>query len=355
MTCIHSSHEPQKAIPPHPNPSPQRRGEEALRVREVHGFNARSRSEDSPGEFNDRLVTLCDGRRGLRTGLAAEIREPAPEPGNPAAPILDFMASSDALDRCGEIIDPFGWQLENYRRNPVFQNAHQYGDIIFTLGKALITQVRDLPGPDGRLRPALFQRIEFAVDANPMARIAYGLYKGKFLNAVSVGFVPLRWLNADGTEHSLSERRRLAGLDGRIAEPERRRDLSADVPISAPAGASESLSRRDVGVPAFRRKYLFQELLEVSAVGIPANPEALQLGLKAGAIERSDLKALLDLFSKLSSPADAPLSLTDSPTHSRTNGLSAGTVANPSARGDGANGAQLLQLARALRNLLRRA
>ena len=42
-----------------------------------------------------------------------------------------------------------------------------------------------------------------------------------------------------------------------------------------------------------RRLYLEQELLEVSAVGIPANPNALALGLKNGAIEKSDLKDLL--------------------------------------------------------------
>jgi hypothetical protein len=45
-----------------------------------------------------------------------------------------------------------------YRRNPVFQNAHNYGDILFTLGKALITDVRPVTG-----RQALFQRIQLAM------------------------------------------------------------------------------------------------------------------------------------------------------------------------------------------------
>jgi len=80
-----------------------------------------------------------------------------------------------------------------------------------------------------------------------MAKITYGLYRGNFLNAVSVGFIPLRWENG-----------------------------------GADAG--------------YRRKFLEQELLEVSAVGIPANPNALQLGLKSGAIEKSDLGELLDLL-----------------------------------------------------------
>jgi hypothetical protein len=158
---------------------------------------------------------------------------------------LDFISSDESLDRYNEIISASGWKLDNYLRNPVFQNAHQYGDILFTLGRAIITEVR--VGATSTSSPYLFQRIEFACDINPMAKIAYGLYKGKFLNAVSVGFVPLRW--EDGSEEK-----------------------------------------------GYQRKYLEQELLEVSAVGIPANPNALALGLNSGAIQKSDLREAFDLL-----------------------------------------------------------
>jgi phage head maturation protease len=134
----------------------------------------------------------------------------------------------------------------------VFQNAHNYGDILFTLGKALRTEVRTVGNG-----PALYQRIQFAVEVNPVARIAYGLYKGGFLNAVSVGFIPLRW--EDGAN-----------------------------------GAAASQAGE-----APRRRFLEQELLEVSAVSIPANPDALALGLKSGAVEKGDLKAALELFRTL--------------------------------------------------------
>src|SRR5690349_9291639 len=161
-------------------------------------------------EFSDRLVTLNDGRPGLRGGIQVEVREPSDhQPSTISSqPTLAFTASDETLDRYGEIISASGWRLDNYRRNPVFQNAHQYGDVIFTLGKALSTEVRD-----GRLT----QRIEFATEVNPMARIAYGLYKGKFLNAVSVGFIPLRWVNGDSEslsgrgEEALNENSGLGG------------------------------------------------------------------------------------------------------------------------------------------------
>jgi hypothetical protein len=168
---------------------------------------------------------------------------------------LDFISSDETLDRYSEIISASGWKLDNYLRNPVFQNAHQYGDILFTLGRALITEIR--VRTTSTSSPYLFQRIQFACDINPMAKIAYGLYKGKFLNAVSVGFVPLRW--EDG-------------------------------------GSDEEVGRGVPTAPVVRRRYIEQELLEVSAVGIPANPNALALGLKSGAIEKSDLRDLSDLI-----------------------------------------------------------
>jgi hypothetical protein len=220
------------------------------------------------------LLCLSNGRPGVRTAIQIEVHSPGKDelPRVPdqspkisgSLPILDFVVSDESLDRYDEIISASGWRLDTYRRNPVFQNAHQYGDILFTLGKALITEVRGFDAalsgtPHSALRnPHLFQRVQFATDVNPIARIAYGLYQGKFLNAVSVGFIPIRW--EDG-ETSLA---------------------------SSPGG------------PALcRRRYFEQELLEVSAVGIPANPNALALGLKSGAIEKADLRETLALLKSI--------------------------------------------------------
>ncbi len=198
------------------------------------------------------LTLLHDNRPGVRALLQVQIREAAAaqtgEAGTVEAPTatLDFIASTATLDRYREVIEPSGWRLDSYRSNPVFQNAHNYGDILFTLGKALRTEVRSVVGEQ-----ALYQRIQFATEINPVARIAYGLYKGGFLNAVSVGFIPLRW--EDGGKGSDS--------------------------ATAP-----------------RRRYLEQELLEVSAVAIPANPDALALGLKSGAVTKDDLRETIDLL-----------------------------------------------------------
>src|SRR5512140_2412883 len=101
----------------------------------------------------------------IRTGLPVQVRTPSdPQPSTKdTQPVLDFISSDETLDRYDEIICASGWKLDSYLRNPVFQNAHQYGDILFTLGRALLTEIRG---------GALCQRIEFAVDANPIAKIA---------------------------------------------------------------------------------------------------------------------------------------------------------------------------------------
>lgn len=209
------------------------------------------------------LIPLHDSRRGVRTLLQVEVRDAAvpegPVDSPAAAATLDFIASTATLDRYHEVIEPSGWRLDAYRANPVFQNAHNYGDILFTLGKALVTEVRSVNG-----RQALCQKVQFATEVNPVARIAYGLYKGGFLNAVSVGFVPLKWEGPDGTN----------GKNG----------------------------TNETGAP--RRRYLEQELLEVSAVAIPANPDALALGVKSGAVRKSDLEEALDLFRALVGTAE---------------------------------------------------
>jgi len=129
-------------------------------------------------------------------------------------------------------------------RHPLFWALYETFKFEFWLGGfcSLVSSVLQILSPF-----TTRYLIQFATDANPMARIAYNLYKGKFLTAVSVGFIPLRW--EDGTEKT-----------------------------------------------GYTRKYLEQELLEVSAVAIPANPNALALGLKSGALEKSDLKALADLL-----------------------------------------------------------
>jgi Escherichia/Staphylococcus phage prohead protease len=195
-------------------------------------------------DFGGRVVCLHNGQPGLRGQIRVKITIPSETEGD----CIDMRASDETLDRYDEVVKASGWVLDNYLPNPVVQNCHQYGDIIFTIGKALITKVEGT---------ALVQRWQFASDVNPMAKIAYGLYKGGYLNTSSVGFIPLEWTNGSKTDE-----------------------------------------------PA--RTYTKQELLEVSAVGIPANPNALALALKSGAVDKTDLKELSTLINHICKKSETP-------------------------------------------------
>src|SRR5207249_11140167 len=120
-----------------------------------------------------------------------------------------------------------------------------------TLGKALITEVRAVGrvSPSAPPRHVLFQRVQFATNVNPMARIAYGLYSGNFLSAVSVGFIPLRWENADGTEHEVGR--------GVLTAPH---PLPSDGRGIKGEGSLLSTLNHQPSTKQFRRKYLEQEL-----------------------------------------------------------------------------------------------
>ena len=196
--------------------------------------------------FGTRLVELAPGKSGLRASL--EVKATV-DPAN--SDLLTMVASDATLDRYREVIDAAGWDLTNYLRNPVIQNSHQTEDILHTIGRAERTWVEG-----GKL----MQVWKFASAANPVAKVARDLYAGGFLNASSVGFLPKLWENG-GT------------------------------------GA------------AYDRKFTQQELIEVSAVAIPANPSALALGVKSGAVDVADLRELAQLlkhFVSKEGPAPKP-------------------------------------------------
>lgn len=148
----------------------------------------------------------------------AAMAEPVPD--SPDSVVI--RVSDSTLDRLGTIIRADGYVLDNYRKNPVVLNGHNVEDIMGVIGRAKRTWVEG---------DSLMQEWQFAVHANPVARIAYHLYAGGFCRAASVRCIPLEW------------------IDGRPKD-------------------------------GFVRMLIRQELTEVSACGVPLNPNALVRALK---------------------------------------------------------------------------
>jgi len=142
----------------------------------------------------------------------------------------EFTMSTGSVDREGDRIDPDGWDVSAYMRNPVVLWAHDYRRL--PIGRAHEVY------PDGDAVKAL---IEFApADLDPFADSVRRYYEAGFLKAVSVGFLPRKW--------------EFAEEDGRTR-----------------------------GI-----NFHEQELLEISAVPVPANPEAL-IEMRAAGIDSEPL------------------------------------------------------------------
>ncbi len=132
-------------------------------------------------------------------------------------------ASREVLDRDNEIILASAFDLKNYRKNPVVLWAHDY--LGKPVGKALWVK---------RTEGGLKFKPMFA--DTPEGRETYDLYKAGVMNTFSVGFIPRKWESPDDTK------------DGEF-----------DWEIKG--------KRPD-------RVYTDVELLEISCVAVPANPEA---------------------------------------------------------------------------------
>lgn len=153
--------------------------------------------------------------------------------------VYRWVISDATVDRDNDTINPKGWDLKSYRKNPVVQFAHSYGTP--PIGKSLRVWQED-----GKLRSLMRFTDE---DENPFGAMIGRLVDGKFLRAASVGFIPKVW--------EFNEER---------ADPD-----------------------------SFRRAidFMKQELLEWSVVPIPSNPAALQ-GASAAGIDLGPMKGWLE-------------------------------------------------------------
>ena len=100
---------------------------------------------------------------------------------------IEFVVSNEKEDRHGDVVVQ-NWDLKNFKKNPVFLNSHNYWDAAEAIGRFIKIMV-------DKKTKELIGTVEFAVNANPKAKIIFDLYVGGFLNAVSAGFIPLEFDN----------------------------------------------------------------------------------------------------------------------------------------------------------------
>lgn len=174
---------------------------------------------------------------------ASEVWKAAPPAGDSRK--ITYVASSEHVDRMGDIIRVYpsgghkGWLLDNIKANPVGLWCHE--SWLPPIASIKVWRERKVEFRDGSTGPALLSEFDYhSAEENPAADVAYKLAKKGALRAVSVGFKPLAVV-----DHPDRESRLAAGL--------------------GPWGV----------------EFVEQDLHEVSSCSVPANPYALEVGVKS--------------------------------------------------------------------------
>jgi HK97 family phage prohead protease len=134
--------------------------------------------------------------------------------------VLRFIGSTEVKDRDNEVVKSSGWKLANYKKNPVVMVNHQHRELpVAKTNRVWIDKDKK----------ALMFDIEFPeADIHPQGDTLFKLIKNGYMNATSVGFQP---------------------------------------------NMEKATFANKKGDPSIT--FNEQELLEISIVSVPANPQAL--------------------------------------------------------------------------------
>jgi HK97 family phage prohead protease len=191
-------------------------------------------------EMTRKFLDIDDLRFALRQGRAAEpvsrITAGRPRAYDDGTRRIRYCFSDGSVDRMGDTINPNGWDISAFMRNPVALWAHDSSQP--PIGRAMNVRVEG---------SRLMGDIQFApAEVYPFADQIYKLAMAGYVGSVSVGFMPIdyKWASEPGRE---------GGID-----------------------------------------FLKQSLLEISVVPVPANVNALaERGIRS-AQRRSILPAVGD-------------------------------------------------------------
>lgn len=218
-----------------------------------------ARGEDAAAVLDRVAATLKTTGAAPAPTKETDMAKPVPPPADPQRRMLSascrkvkdkgdrvrrFIGTDETPDRYNTVIKVDGWHLEGFKQNPVFMWAHGQDAAVpqFPLGRVVLvesTTVDERGGEDrSGKRKALAFEVEFYDDAtkHPTADLVLDLYDKGFLNAVSVGFRNLKSRHVEDVKEL------------------------------------EELGFKEAKWAAVLEE---NELLELSAVPVPGNPNAL--------------------------------------------------------------------------------
>lgn len=183
---------------------------------------------------------------------------------------VEYIASDESIDSYREVIRANGWRFNRFNSNAPFVDSHDYSTLEKQLGKVIEFKV---------VGNKLVETVQWAIDVpeNKLAQLGWKMTQAGYLRAVSVGFIPTKMVTKWDSD-TLPYFQELAALG----------------------------LNKDSGIRAI---YQEQEQIELSAVIIGANPNALAKSYKAGVIDDADLEMISSETAKreTASLADSPV------------------------------------------------
>lgn len=161
---------------------------------------------------------------------------------------VKFVFSDGSVDRSGDMIDPKGWILDRFQKNPVALFGHDSSNVDSVIGRAV-----NVGASGGKL----VGEIEFAeADVNPKADMAFRMVEAGILSAVSVGFMPLEFAFT-------TDKNRPYGIDFS------KQELLEISLVPVPCNANALIQARSMGIYGPIAEYVERILDGESKVSVP--------------------------------------------------------------------------------------
>jgi HK97 family phage prohead protease len=132
------------------------------------------------------IATPEDAENGLKITPSRTVKTTAAPP--PSGDPLEYVMSDASVDRMGDVIEPGGWELANFRRNPVALFGHNANYPIGTW--------RDVTIDGDQLRG----RLELMPPVSDRLRELHAAVAAGVLRSVSVGFRPIEFAELEGSK-----------------------------------------------------------------------------------------------------------------------------------------------------------
>lgn len=170
--------------------------------------------------------------------------------------MYEFVASDESTDRMGDIIRVAGWELANYKRNPIVLFQHQSSNPVGVSTRVWIEA------------KALMARIKLAAEGtSPFIDTLRKLLDQQIIRAVSVGFAPTK-------EYKMIVDEKTGYVTGIEFIGQELLEISL---VSVPANANALARAKSLHIPELHMQRVFAPTVKDALVQMATNRAAMEI------------------------------------------------------------------------------